>query len=180
MAKQFPGFESEHEAFIAAQHIFFVGSAAEAGRVNVSPKGTDSLRILGPNRLVWLNMTGSGNETAGHIARVNRITLMWCSFTTRPLILRAYGTAKAVHPGEAGWDDLTAPFAPGFGARQVFDVAVDMVMTSCGWGVPFMDYRDDRPTMAEWTDRKGPEGIRAYWAERNLETIDGFPTGLPL
>lgn len=180
MAKQFSAFEPEHEAFVKAQHIFFVGSAAETGRVNVSPKGTDSLRILGPNRLVWLNMTGSGNETAGHIARVNRITLMWCSFTARPLILRAYGTARAVHPGEPGWDDLAARFDPGFGARQVFDVAVEMVMTSCGWGVPFMDYRDERPTMAEWTAKKGPEGIRAYWEDKNLETIDGFPTGLPL
>lgn len=180
MAKQFNAFEPEHLAFVQDQHIFFVGTAAETGRVNVSPKGTDSLRILGPNRLIWLNLTGSGNESAGHVARVNRLTLMWCSFTTRPLILRAYGTARVVHPGEPGWEDVAAHFDAGVGARQIFDVAVEMVMTSCGYGVPFLDYIGERPTLADWAARKGAEGIRTYQAGNNTRTIDGFPTGLPL
>ena len=178
MAKQFSSFEPEHLGFVAAQHVFFVGSAAESGRVNVSPKGTDSLRILGPDRLIWLNLTGSGNETAGHIARINRMTIMWCSFAARPLILRAYGTARMVQPGDADWAGLAGHFPADVGARQVFDMAVGMVMTSCGWGVPFMDHAGERPTIRSWAEAKGAAGLRDYRAEKNAETIDGFPTGV--
>ncbi len=178
MAKQFPGFDDSHQSFVAAQHIFFVGTAAEGGRVNVSPKGMDSLRVLGPNRLIWRNLTGSGNETAGHLARVNRMTVMWCSFDRRPLILRAYGTARTVHRGEAGWDALDAHFPPATGARQVFDMAVDLVQTSCGYAVPMMAFEAERDTLTRWAEDKGAEAMPGYWAERNARTIDGFPTGL--
>lgn len=178
MAKQFPGFDDNHRNFVAAQHIFFVGTAAETGRVNVSPKGMDSLRVLGPNRLIWRNLTGSGNETAGHLARVNRMTVMWCSFNRRPLILRAYGTARTVHRGEDGWDALDAHFPPAIGARQVFDMVVDLVQSSCGYAVPMMEFGAERDTLTRWAEDKGAEAIPAYWAERNARTIDGFPTGL--
>lgn len=178
MAKQFDALTDDHRAFIEGQHIFFVATAAPDGRVNLSPKGTDALRILGPNRLVWLNLTGSGNETAGHLARANRITLMWCGFETRPLILRVYGTARTLHPRDPDWTALTAAFGPPPGARQLFDVTVGMVQSSCGYAVPYFDYKGERDTLARWTEDRGPDGIAAYWDEKNRTTIDGFPTGL--
>ena len=110
MAKQFPHIADDHRRFIEAQHLFFTGSAAPDGRVNISPKGMDSLRILAPNRIVWMNLTGSGNETAGHLLESPRMTLMWCSFTTRPLILRCFGNARTKHRGDPGWDDMAALF----------------------------------------------------------------------
>jgi hypothetical protein len=179
MAKQFPALDDDHTAFISAQHIFFVGSAAADGQVNVSPKGMDSLRVAGPDRILWRNLTGSGNETAGHLLQLNRMTLMWCSFMARPLILRAFGTARVVHRGEDGWDDLNGLFPPDPGARQVFDMAVTLVQTSCGYAVPFMDYRAERETLTVWADKKGADAIPAYWQEKNVRTIDGFPTGMP-
>jgi len=179
MAKQFAQLEEDHRAFIAASHIFFVASAAPTGRVNLSPKGTDSLRLLTPNRIAWLNLTGSGNETAGHLAEANRITLMWAGFEARPLILRAYGTARVVQPDAPDWYEMVGLFDAPLGARQVFDVAIELVQTSCGYGVPFFDYTGERDTLARWAEDKGPEGIRAYWREKNRATIDGFPTGIP-
>ncbi len=179
MAKQFVGFEPAHEAFIREQAIYFVATAAPDGRVNVSPKGRDSLRVLGPNQLVWRNLTGSGNETAAHLLKANRMTVMWCSFTTRPLILRAYGTASVVHRGEPGWDMLDGHFPPEPGARQVFDMAVDLVQTSCGYAVPFMEFRAERDTLVKWAEDRGEDGIERYWQEKNRQSIDGFPTGLP-
>ncbi|MBV7409427.1 pyridoxamine 5'-phosphate oxidase family protein [Maritimibacter sp. DP1N21-5] len=178
MAKQFDTIEDAHRRFIEDQHIYFVGTAAESGRVNVSPKGMDSLRILGPNRVLWLNLTGSGNETAAHLARVDRMTLMWCSFTTRPLILRIYGTARTVHPRDPAWDELYASFPPDIGARQIYDVSVEMVQTSCGYAVPFFEAPRQRETLTKWAEDKGEDGIRAYWAEKNQTTIDGFDTGI--
>ncbi len=178
MARQFPALDDDHRRFIAAQHIFFVGSAAETGRVNISPKGMDSLRVLGPNRVLWLNLTGSGNETAGHVARLDRMTLMWCSFEARPLILRAYGRAVATWRGTAGWDEAARHFPATPGARQVFEMAVDLVQTSCGYAVPFFDHAGPRDTLRHWAEQR--EGaLPAYWAEKNRATIDGFPTGLP-
>lgn len=180
MAKQFDSLSEDLTQFIEAQHLFFVGTAAESGRVNVSPKGMDSLRVLGPNRVLWRNLTGSGNETAGHLARVNRMTLMWCSFETRPLILRLYGTATVHHAGDDGFEGLNARFPPDPGARQVYDMAVEMVQTSCGYAVPFMEFREDRHVLESWAEKKGPEGVRNYWREKNRTTIDGFETGVPV
>lgn len=179
MARQFPALDAEHQAFIAAQHLFFVATAAPDGHVNVSPKGRDSLRVAGPDRILWRNLTGSGNETAGHLRLANRITLMWCSFDTRPLILRVYGQAQVVHRGEAGWDALDALFPSDPGARQIFDVTVTLVQTSCGYAVPFMDFRAERDTLMTWAETKGEAGIPAYWQEKNRRIIDGFPTGIP-
>lgn len=178
MARQFARIEDDHRRFIEAQRIFFVGSAAPEGRVNVSPKGMDSLRVMDPNRILWRNLTGSGNETAGHLRQANRITLMWCGFETRPLILRCYGTARTIHPRDAEWDTLDAAFEPALGARQLYDVTVDLVQTSCGYGVPFFDYAGERDTLTRWTEDKGAAGIRAYWAERNALTLDGAETGI--
>ena len=175
MAKQFDHFTDDHRAFIAAQHLFFCATAANEGRVNISPKGMDTLRVLGPNRIVWQNWTGSGNETAAHLAAHNRMTLMWCGFETRPLILRVYGQARTLHPRDGEFAELNALFPPTPGARQVFDVTVDMVQTSCGWAVPFYSHEGPREVLRDYTDGKGPEGIRAAW-EKNRTSIDGLPT----
>ncbi|MDX1781250.1 MAG: pyridoxamine 5'-phosphate oxidase family protein [Thalassovita sp.] len=178
MAKQFDHMEDSHRAFIEAQHIFFVGTAAPEGRVNISPKGMDSLRILGPNRIVWLNLTGSGNETAGHLLQSNRMTLMWCGFEKRPMIMRAYGTARAVHPRDGDWGELVGLFGAPLGARQVYDMSVDMLQTSCGYAVPYFDHAGPRDTLEKWTEDRGESGIFEYWQEKNTTTLDGMPTGI--
>ncbi|WP_425085003.1 pyridoxamine 5'-phosphate oxidase family protein [Ruegeria profundi] len=180
MAKQFPHLDEAHQKFITEQHMFFVGSAGVEGRVNISPKGMDSLRVLGPNRIAWMNLTGSGNETAGHVLEVNRMTLMWCSFTTRPLILRTYGTARTLHAGDDGWDELAGQFPNHRSARQIYDLSIDLVQTSCGYAVPFMEFQSDRDTMQKWVDGKSDDDIRAYWVAKNQQTIDGKPTGVPV
>lgn len=176
MGKRFEHLQDDHIRFIVDQHIYFVGTAAPTGRVNVSPKGMDSLRVLSPNRILWRNLTGSGNETDGHLRLANRITLMWCSFTTRPLILRAYGTATMTTEHDADWEALNGQFPPALGARQVFDVSVEMVQSSCGFAVPFYDHVADREVLSKWADDKGRDGVRAYWTDRNSATIDGFST----
>jgi pyridoxamine 5'-phosphate oxidase-like protein len=178
VAKQFDKLEADHQNFIGEQHMFFTGSAAAEGLVNVSPKGMDSLHIAGENRIIWLNLTGSGNETAGHILENPRVTLMWCSFTTRPLILRVYGTARAINPGDDEWDALAAHFPPHRGARQIFDMQVDLVQTSCGWAVPFMDFNRERDTMQKFIDGKTDDEFRELWVKNNAVTLDGKPTGV--
>ena len=178
MSKQFPKIALAHRAFIEAQHLFFVATAAASGRVNNSPKGMNALRVLGPNRILWRNSTGSGNETAGHLRLDPRMTLMWCAFDTQPLILRCYGTAKTIHIGDDGWADGNARFPHDVAARQLFDLTIDLVQTSCGFGVPRMAYQAERPDADAWAAEKGPDGILKYWAEKNAETIDGFPTGI--
>lgn len=178
MAKTFQGFDEAHVRFVAEQAIFFVATAAPEGRVNLSPKGMDSLRVLGPNRLLWLNLTGSGNETAAHLRESPRMTVMWCSFGTRPVILRAYGTATVVHAGEPGWGALAGHFPDLPGARQVFDLAIDLVQTSCGYAVPLMDFRAERDTLRRWAEAQGPEGLVEYRERKNAVSIDGKPTGI--
>ncbi len=178
MAKQFARIEDDHRAFIAAQQMFFVATAAPDGRVNLSPKGMDSLRVLGPNRIAWLNWTGSGNETAAHLLHADRMTLMWCSFGPRALILRAYGTARTLHQRDADWPDLAAHFDANFAARQIFDVTVNLVQTSCGYGVPRYDHMGERDVLPRWAEARGPEGVRKYWRERNATSLDGLPTGI--
>ena len=162
--------------FIESQKVFFIATAAPEGRVNVAPKGMDTLRVIGPNRIVWLNLTGSENETAAHLVESSRITLMWCSFEARTLILRVYGHAKVFHPRADEWRDLISLFPPLPGARQILDVDVDLVMTSCGFGVPLFDYVGQRETLQRWGEQKGPEGVREFWEKRNQVSIDARPT----
>ncbi len=178
MGKKYETLSDDHIAFIAAQKIFFVGTAAAEGRVNISPKGMDSLRVLDGNRVVWLNVTGSGNESAAHVQQNPRMTVMFCAFAGDPKILRLYGTARAIHRSDAEWAELAALFPPLPGARQVFDLAIDLVQTSCGFGVPFFDYAGEREQLNEWAHRKGEAGIRQYWADRNSVSLDGLPTGI--
>ena len=176
MAQQFDALSDALQHFITEQHMFFCGTAAEEGRVNLSPKDMESLRVLGPNRIIWRNLTGSGNETAAHLARANRMTLMWCSFTTRPMILRVYGSARTLHPRDVDFAALNAQFPESFAARQIYDLTLDLVQTSCGYNVPFFEHQGPRDTLKKWTQDKGPDGITTYWQERNQHNIDGLPT----
>ncbi|MEM7722518.1 MAG: pyridoxamine 5'-phosphate oxidase family protein [Pseudomonadota bacterium] len=166
--------------FIEKQKLFFVATAADTGRVNLSPKGADALRVKGPNLIRWLNLSGSGNETAGHLRKVNRMTLMFCAFEGEALILRVYGTATMLHPRDAGWDEAAAEFPEMAGSRQIFDLTIDKVQTSCGSGVPLMTFKADRveDELLPFYDEMGPDGVKTYWRRKNVETIDGFPTGL--
>lgn len=178
MAKQFTKLSTPHQHFIKAQKIFFVSTAACDGRVNLSPKGLDSFRIIDANRIIWLNLTGSGNETAAHLLKNDRMTIMFCSFEGPPLILRLYGTAKVYHQRDEGYQQFIGQFPDDNGARQIFDMQVDMVQTSCGYAVPLMEFQEERSRLTKWSADKGKDGIEEYWKEKNIESLDGFPTGL--
>ncbi|HEX3929571.1 MAG TPA: pyridoxamine 5'-phosphate oxidase family protein [Nocardioides sp.] len=178
MATTYDAISDRHRDFIGRQPMFFVATAARDGRVNVSPKGLDSLRVLGANRVVWLNGTGSGNETAAHLRDLDRMTIMLCSFVREPLIMRLYGSAREVQRDSADWPALSGLFPPMRGARQLYDVTVDLVQTSCGYGVPLMEQVGQRDLMDRWAERKDEAGLAAYQAEKNLHSIDGFETGL--
>jgi len=176
MAKQYSQLPDNLTDFIARQKLFFVGTAAADGRVNVSPKGMDTLRVVAANRVVWLNLTGSGNETAAHLREQPRITLMFCAFEGDPMILRVYGQARALHPRDPEWATLLALFPDFNGSRQLVDVAIELVQTSCGMAVPFLDFRSERDQLEQWAEKKGPQGIQAYWKEKNQVSLDGKPT----
>jgi hypothetical protein len=176
MGKQFAELSDAHQAFIAVQPLFFTGTAARDGKVNISPKGMDSLRVLDATTIAYVNATGSGNETAGHLLDHPRMTLMWCSFGKKPQILRTYGTARAIHPRDAAWTDYAARLPDLPGARQIYVQTIDMVQTSCGYAVPFMEPVGERDTLRHWTQDKGPEGVATYWKDRNQTTLDGLPT----
>lgn len=170
---------ADHIAFIAAQKLFFVGTATADSTVNVSPKGRDALRVLDAQRVVWLNLTGSGNETAAHVLLCPRMTLMFCAFEGPPQILRLYGTARTIQYGEDGWDELYGLFEPLAGARQIFDLAINKVQTSCGMAVPKYAYGGDRTALDSWARRKGTEGLERYWQRKNRRSIDGLPAPIP-
>lgn len=164
--------------FIDQQKMFFVGTATADSRVNISPKGMDSLRILSKNRLVWLNVTGSGNETAAHILENTRMTIMFASFDGTPMILRLYGTAKVFHKYDAQWEQLLSLFPYSAGARQVFELEIDLVQTSCGMAVPFFDYVEERDQLKNWADKVGEEGVMDYWKHQNQVSLDGKSTNI--
>ncbi len=178
MAQFYDGIDEKLRAFIEAQPVFFVASAPHEGRVNVSPKGMDTFRVLGPNEVVYLDMTGSGNETAAHLRQNGRITIMFCSFTRNALVMRLFGRGRIVPPESAEGRDL-APLFPDYpGVRQFVRVSVDQAQTSCGYGVPQMDLVRERETLQKYWIAKGPDGTAAYQHEHNRFSIDGLPTGL--
>jgi hypothetical protein len=167
--------------FILQQHIFFNASAAAEGRVNISPRGLDSLRVLGPNEVIYLDRTGSGNETAAHSRVDGRLTLMFCSLEGPPRILRLYGHSRIIRRGSPDYERLLQAEFAGVeppGARQIVALDVELVQTSCGYGVPLFDFVADRPTLDRWAEAKGSEGIEAYWHEKNVRSIDGFASGM--
>ncbi len=176
MGKKLDYITKELKDFIENQKIYFVGTAASEGRVNISPKGTDSFRIINNNKIVWLNLTGSGNETAAHLLKNNRMTIMFCSFEKRPLILRLYGIAKIYHKRDEEFRKYSNLFQENIGARQIIEMDVELVQTSCGFAVPFMDFKEERTTLNTWSEKQGEQGIIEYWKNKNTESIDGFKT----
>ena len=178
MAKRYPEISEKLKLFIESQKMFFVATASAESRVNVSPKGMDSFRVMDQNRIVWLNVTGSGNETSAHVQENPRMTIMFAAFEGKPMILRLYGKAKVIHKNDSGWDDLYPMFNGMLGARQIFDLNVDLVQTSCGMSVPLYDYIDDRTLLGDWAEGRGEEGIQDYWKEKNQISIDGKPTNI--
>ena len=178
MSDIFPSLRGKHIKFIEAQHLFFVGTAASDGLVNVSPKGMDSFRVLDSNKVAWLNLTGSGNETAAHVMENSRMTLMFCSFDKQPLILRVYGQATAIHPRDPSWQAMAELFPDYTGARHIFSVNVEKVQTSCGYAVPFYELVGERTKLNEWADKSGREGIKKYWQKKNTKSLDGKDTGI--
>lgn len=160
--------------------MFFVATAADGGTVNVSPKGMDTLRVIGNDRIVWLNLTGSGNETAAHVGANSRMTLMWMSFGTTPIILRAYGQATVVHPRDDEWAELSLLFPDYGGSRQVFDLRIERVADSCGTGVPTMTVEQQRglTDLEPFYKKMSNEQLEGFWSRKNVVSIDGNPTGI--
>lgn len=166
--------------FIEAQPMFFVATAGASGRVNVSPKGMDTMRVVDDRRIVWLNLTGSGNETAAHVTENGRMTLMWMSIGPEPLIVRAYGTATVLHPRDARWSDEVSRFPDLAGSRQIFVLDVELVTSSCGSGVPEMTVVADRGAteLEPFYAAMGEDDLHDYWQRKNSTSLDGAPTGL--
>ena len=178
MARFYPALEDKHRAFIAAQQLFFTATGTADSRLNLSPKGMDSLRVIDAKRVAYLDLTGSGNETAAHLKHDGRMTMMWCSFGADPLILRLYGHGRAVRRQDAEWGDLHRHFAPLPGERQLIVLDIEAVQTSCGYAVPMYTYTGERDTLARWAEKKGAVGLLDYWREKNQVSIDGLTTGL--
>ena len=174
MAEFFDELNDAHRAMIAAQPLFFVATAAADARINLSPKGYDCFRVLGPKRVAYLDLGGSGNETNAHLLADGRITLMFCNFRQPALILRIYGRGSPVVPWDREWDELAAHFALLPGTRQIFDIAVESVQTSCGYGVPLMTLDRERPTLLKHHAKADP-GEWAGKHKRSLASIDGLP-----
>jgi len=180
MGKRFETLNNKHIEFIQAQKVYFVGTATENSRVNVSPKGMDSLRVISNNRVAWLNVTGSGNETSAHVQQNSRMTLMFCAFEGPPLILRLYGSAKVIHKNDAEWGNFFALFNPLPGARQIFDLSIELVQTSCGMGVPYYEYSEDRELLNDWAQKIGNEELKKYWLEKNQLSIDEISSNIAI
>jgi hypothetical protein len=177
MGKVFTELDDNLRGFIARQHVFFVATAplSADGHVNVSPKGLDTFRVLGPTTVAYLDLTGSGVETIAHLRENGRLTVMFCAFDGRPRILRLSGRGRAVEPGDADWPTVSAAFPALLGARSVVVLEVDRIADSCGYGVPRYEFAGDRPQLAEWVEKKGAEGIRLYQSQKNGTSIDGLP-----
>ena len=179
MGKQLSSLSSRLIGFIEDQPIFFVATALKEGRINLSPKGMDTLRVLDPNTILWLNLTGSGNETAAHLREHPRMTMMWCAFKGEPRIHRAYGTARTHAEGTDFWERHMELFPNYAGSRQLVEVRVTSVLVSCGMGIPLMDYVGERELLEPWASGLGSEGLHTYRQAKNTISLDGHPTDIP-
>jgi hypothetical protein len=178
VAKVYEAITPELQRFIEQQPLFFVATAPldGGGHVNLSPKGQESFRVCGPHRVGYLDLTGSGNETAAHLLENGRITFMFCAFTGAPRILRLYGQGRVIRPDTAEWAGLSDSFPAIPGARQIIVAEIERVQTSCGMAVPLMEIVGQRDNLITWAEAKGPEGLVAYREEKNRHSIDGLPT----
>ncbi len=178
MADFFTELNDDHSAFIRRQHVFFVATSAEGARINLSPKGMDSFRVLSPTQVAYLDVGGSGNETHAHLAADGRITIMLCAFDQPALILRIYGRGEAVLPQDERWAELARDFTPLPGARQIFLIYVESVQTSCGWGVPYMAFERERQTLSKYHAQQDPVA-RMEVVKSRTRSIDGLPVTPP-
>ena len=176
MASVIDALDDRMVEWIHAQPVFFVASApAEGGHVNVSPKGHDTLRVLGPRSVAYLDLTGSGAETIAHTRENGRLTIMLCAFEGPPRILRLFGTGRAHPLGTERYAELAPAFPALPGARSIVELEADRIQSSCGYAVPFMTLEEERPTLRQWADRKSDEELREYWGRKNATSIDGLP-----
>jgi hypothetical protein len=182
MGKFTTSLQPAHKAFMREQHIFFVATAplSGEGRVNLSPKGLDCFRVLGDNRVAYMDLISSGNETSAHTLENGRITCMFCSFSDKPNILRLYGKGFTVLPGSNDWDMYAGEFTIYPSTRQIIVAEIDLVQTSCGFGVPKFEYAGERDIHFEWAEKMGTEGLAEYMKEKNLKSLDALPTDLGL
>lgn len=178
MAKFYTELDNSLRRFIAEQKIFFTASAPNDGRVNLSPKGMDSFRCLDRKTVAYLDLTGSGNETAAHIFENGRLTIMFCSFTEKPLILRLYGRGRVILKNDEDWNRLYSNFTPIVGERQIIVLEIESLQTSCGFAVPVYELKEEREKLVEWAENKGENGLLEYRQTKNKISIDGLPTHL--
>lgn len=178
MAQFYPCLDEALRAFIAEQHLFFVATAPGEGRVNLSPKGMDTFRVIDDSTACYLDLTGSGNETAAHLRDNGRITVMWCSFGGAARVMRIFGKGHVAGLGSAEFERLIGLFPSIPGVRQIMVVDIEEAQTSCGYAVPQYELVRERPTLVKWAEKQGEEGLRDYWARKNVRSIDGLPTGI--
>ena len=164
--------------FIKDQKVFFVATGVSEGTINLSPKGLDSLRVIESDRILWMNLTGSGNETAAHVQENPRMTLMMNAFEGKPLILRIYGQAKVIHHLDQEWREFIDLFPYSEGSRQIFDLSIELVQTSCGWAVPEYEFKKERNILDKSNKVAGEKGIRSYWKSSNTKSLDGLETNI--
>lgn len=180
MGKVYEAIEGPIAAFIAAQKMWFVATAPDApdGHVNLSPKGFDGFRILGPHEVAYLDFVGSGAETLAHLRQNGRIVLCFCAFDGPPKIVRLHGRGVAIQPGEPGFDALRAQFpeVPVEAAlRSIIRVEVTRIADSCGYGIPLYEYQGERSQLAAWAERKGEDALAEYQRDHNAVSLDGLP-----
>lgn len=177
MGKTHSEITPELQQWIHEQPVYFVATAplAAEGHVNCSPKGLETFRVLGPRRAAYLDLTGSGAETAAHLRENGRIVVMFCAFTGPPKIVRLHGTARIVTEASPEWPDLRAQFPDIPGARSIIDATITRVSSSCGFGVPRMELQEPRTSLPEWAAKKGPQALQEYREQKNASSIDGLP-----
>lgn len=182
MGKFQPNILPAHQSFIEKQHIFFVSTAplSAEGHINLSPKGLNCFKVISPTRVAYMDLISSGNETSAHTLENGRITFMFCSFEGAPNILRLYGKGTTILPGSDEWEELVPQFEIHPSTRQLIAADIDLVQTSCGFGVPLYQYEGERSIHFDWANNKGEAGLQAYIAENNLVSLDGLPTNLGL
>ena len=182
MGKLHHSIKPPHEEFIEKQHIFFVSTAPLSGdgRVNLSPKGLDCFKVLSEKQVGYMDLISSGNETSAHTLENGRITIMFCSFDGAPNILRLYGKGFTVLPGTAEWEQYSPHFKLYPSTRQLIIADIDLVQTSCGFGVPLYEYTGERDIHFEWAEKKGAGGLLEYIQQNNLKSLDNLPTSIGL
>ncbi len=178
MSKWYEVITPEIKEFIAQQMMFFVATAPSAGRISLSPKGMDTFRVLSDRRVIYLDITGSGNETAAHLYENARITIMFCSFGRNPSIMRIYGRGRTIHPRDEKWNEYLAMFPATPGLRQIMEIDVESTMTSCGYAVPRLENLAERDTLRRYWEKRNDTDLDQYHRKMNELSIDGLPTGM--